>query len=455
VLSLKPDQEKFIEDIRAAIRAGHKEILGVAPVAFGKTIAASYIMKKANEAGKVCWFVVHKRELVNQSVEAAQSFNIDVGVVASGKKMEPQRQTQIVSIQSLRSRINKVKTPDIIIYDEIHHALAKTWNDLINSMKGRIQIGLTGSPIYPGGRGLGELFSVMVQAPSMAELIQLGRLSKYKIFARQLADLDGVKIRQGEYDLTEFAKRLNNSIVGDVVSEYKKHLSGKRAILYAPTVESSKEFCAQFNAHGIPAFHVDGATPENERDTNVKKFGTGDFKIFCNVNIAVEGYNCPAVEGVIITRPTTSLVFHIQSIGRGLRICEGKEHAIILDHVGNTLKHGLPDHDHQWSLDGLPKKKKSASEPSIKICEKCFAANENFSRFCTNCGHEFKIKPRSELKKEDGDLVEVDKIALKKHMKKEQAMAKTLDELTALGKQRGYKNARYWAESVYKSRQRK
>jgi superfamily II DNA or RNA helicase len=454
VIILTPDQEKFIEDIRVEIRNGHKNILGVAPVAFGKTVAASYIMKNANMNGKTCWFVVHKRELVTQSVEAAQSFNIDVGIIASGKKLEPQRETQIVSIQSLASRIGKVKSPDIIIYDECHHSLAPLWQRYIKQFDGVIQIGLTGSPIYPNGRGLGELFTVMVKAPSMGELIQLGRLSPFKVYARELTSLDNISIKNGDYDLVEYAKQINPQILGDVVKEYQKNLSGKRAILFAPTIDMSETFAAQFNANGISAFHVDGTTPEQIRDKMMADFKSDKHKIMCNVGIAVEGFNCRAVEGVIITRPTTSLVFHIQSIGRALRTFEGKTIAIINDHCGNTLKHGLPDHDHQWTLEGLPKRSKKASEPSVKICEKCFTASDNFAKFCTNCGNPFAVKVRKGPENVDGDLVEVDKIALNKFRKKEQAMAKSLDDLIELGKKRNYKNAKFWAMNIMKSRKK-
>lgn len=453
IIKLRPYQEKLVEDIRDQIRSGNNRILVWAVTGAGKTAIAAHIVRSAYDKGKTVYFNCHRKELIYQTSEAFNKNDIPHSFVAAGMNYNPSDSVQICSVPTLYRRIDGVKTPDIIIWDETHFLGAKSWTDIFNKFPNSIHIGLSATPCRSDRKGLGDYYNVIVKGPSYSELMDLGFISRYKYYAPQIPDLSHVKTSMGDFNIADLAAEMNKpKLVGDAVREYKKLCDGKKAIIFAVNVEHSKSICDEFNLAGIPALHIDGTIDAQSRKKIISDFRSGRIKVLVNCEILTTGFDIPDIDACFLMRPTQSLALYIQMVGRALRPADGKPHAIIIDMAGNVTRHGLPDDDREWSLEGLPKRNKKNNEPSIKICEQCFAANENFSRFCTNCGHEFKVKPRSEIKKEDGDLVEVDKLLLKKHKKQEQAMAKTLDELVELGKKRGYKNARYWAESIYKSR---
>ena len=454
-MKLRDYQENVIIQCRKEFSLGHKNLLVVAPVGAGKTIIAAFMMKSAKEKNLTVWFVVHKRELILQAHKAIKSVGLSAGIVSSGFALSPKEQIQVVGIASLKSRRNKLKTPDIIIYDECHHLGAKTWVNIHREFSelGRYQIGLTATPWRLDRVGLGRYFSSMILAPDISELIKMGNLSKFKAYARELADPSNVKTTMGDYDLKEFEKTLGQTFTSDVITEYKRHLYNKRAVLFASSVEQAIRFANEFNAQGIPAAYIDGEMDNIDRDNIVKQLETGEIKVLTNYAIVTEGFDVPAIEGVIFTRPTMSLSLYIQMAGRALRPHADKSHAIILDHVGNILKHGLIDDKREWQLtDRVKKSKDKQKEISIKTCKKCFAANRSFNRYCDNCGDMFEIKAAKEIEVDDSSLVEVDRMKLQKARKREQAEAKTLEELIELAKKRKYKNPTFWAQTIMKSR---
>lgn len=346
-------------------------------------------------------------------------------------------------------------TANSIAVHNCHHLGAKTWVNIHREFSelGRYQIGLTATPWRLDRVGLGRYFSSMILAPDISELIKMGNLSKFKAYARELADPSGVKTTMGDYDLKEFEKTLGQTFTSDVITEYKRHLYNKRAVLFASSVEQAIRFANEFNAQGIPAAYIDGEMENIDRDKIVKQLETGEIKVLTNYAIVTEGFDVPAIEGVIFTRPTMSLSLYIQMAGRALRPHADKSHAIILDHVGNILKHGLIDDKREWQLtDRVKKSKDKQKEISIKTCKKCFAANRSFNRYCDNCGDMFEIKAAKEIEVDDSSLVEVDRMKLQKARKREQAEAKTLEELIELAKKRKYKNPTFWAQTIMKSR---
>jgi len=457
-MKLRDYQETVINNCRKQFASGHKNLLVVAPVGSGKTVIASFMMKHAKEKGLTVWFVVHKRELILQAHKAISAVGLSAGIVSNGFPLHPREQIQVVGLGSLRSRRNKIKTPDIIIYDECHHMGAKTWVSLHKEFSdlGKFQIGLTATPWRLDRVGLGRYFSVMIEAPDISELIKMGNLSKFKAYARELADPSGVKTTMGDYDLKDFEKSLSQTFTSDVITEYKRHLYNKRAVLFASSVEQAIRFANEFNSQGIPAAYIDGEMENRERDLIVKKLETGEIKVLTNYAIVTEGFDVPAIEGVIFTRPTMSLSLYIQMAGRALRPHADKSHAVILDHVGNIVKHGLVDDKREWQLTDRAKKSKDKNkEISVKTCKKCFAANRSFNRYCDNCGEQFEVKKSKEIEIDNSNLVEVDRQKLLKVRKREQAEAKTLEDLVLLAKKRNYKNPTFWAQTIFNSRRRK
>jgi superfamily II DNA or RNA helicase len=217
-------------------------------------------------------------------------------------------------------------------------------------------------------------------------------------------------------------------------------------------VQHSKNVAADFNAAGIPAQHVDGTTPADERRQAMEDFRAGRVLVLTNCNLFVEGVDVPALETCILLRPTRSLSLYLQAVGRALRPAEGKT-AIILDHVGACAMHGFPDDPHEWTLWGRANRKATYENdpaPAIRICDQCYAAYKP-ALYCPYCGEATKPTPR-EIEQREGELAEIKRIQARKEARQSQGRAQSLPELIAHGKQMGYKNPTWWARKVYNGR---
>jgi superfamily II DNA or RNA helicase len=245
------------------------------------------------------------------------------------------------------------------------------------------------------------------------------------------------------------------NITGKVIDEYRIRIPNGRAIVFCVGVNHSKDVAKQFNEAGVPAVHVDGGTPKHERTESIQGFVRGDLKVLCNCELFGEGFDVPAIEAAILLRPTQSLGLYLQQVGRALRPSGTGREAIILDHVGNAARHGLLPHwPVEWSLDGLPKRNKRNEVSSVRICEACFAANKRGVNSCFHCGVPFQPDPR-EISERDGQLLEIELEQERKRRRVDQGMAKSMEDLIALGRARGYKNPRGWAWFVYNGRKNK
>lgn len=245
------------------------------------------------------------------------------------------------------------------------------------------------------------------------------------------------------------------TITGDAIKHYMKLASGKRAVVFCVSIEHSKHVVSQFQAAGIPSAHVDGETPTEERDDAIQRFSRGDIKVLSNVELFGEGFDLPSLEVAILLRPTQSLGLYLQQVGRSLRPYPGKEFALILDHAGNCSRHGLPDEERSWSLEGHEgARKTSETSESVKICPKCFAAQFPGRTYCAFCGTTFEVKYR-QVESVEGNLTEVDLDQLRRIKRSEQGRCSTLEDLVELGKKRGYKFPYRWAKFLFQARQRR
>lgn len=453
---LREYQEKIIHDTRVALRE-HRAVLICSPTASGKTALTAYMVGSASKKGKSCFFTCHRRELIIQSSNTFDFVGIKHGIICSGFSFSPSQPVQICGIQTLGRRLNRVKPPDLVIIDECVHLPAKTWAKVFHAYPDAKVIGLTATPQRLDGKGLSDFFTHMVSGPSVRELIDTGFLSKYRLFAPSTPDLKGVHIRMGDYIKQELESKMDKSVlIGNAVKHYRRLLDGKRAIVFAVSIKHSEHIVAEFNANGIPSAHVDGNSQPSYRDEMMERFKAGDIKILSNCEIFTEGVDVQQLEGVILMRPTASLSLYLQMIGRALRLSDGKTEAIILDHAGNALKHGLPCDEREWSLDGLVKKPKESDESSISIhqCPKCFFVCRINIKVCPECQYEWKPEGRL-IKEKDGELVEVSQEERRRLKKIEQGRAQTLEELVEVGKARGYAKPYWWGKQIIKARKAK
>ncbi len=340
-----------------------------------------------------------------------------------------------------------------VLVHNCHHIGAASWDTIFHRFPLAKILGLTATPWRLDGAGLGRWFTHMVLGPSTAELIAEGSLSRYRLFAPATPDLSGIAMAQGDYQRGALAKAMAKpQIVGDAIGHYLKLCAGKRAVAFAAGVENSRQIAAQFCAAGVRAEHVDGAMSAEERDAAVERFRRGETLVLSNADLFGEGFDVPAIEAAILLRPTKSLSLHLQQVGRALRPSPGKGHAIILDHAGNSLTHGLPDDEREWSLEDRERRKRSApAEVSIRQCDNCFFVFRPAPK-CPQCGETIEVKARA-IEVVEGELAEVRKIAAQRQRRLEEADCRTLDDWRRLAEQRGYKPG--WAMHRWQARQRR
>jgi superfamily II DNA or RNA helicase len=385
-------------------------------------------------------------------------WGVQHGFVAPARGIDPFARVQVCSVQSMGRKIDRyhARPFDFLIVDEAHHAaMNTTWGAVIQAHAGKRILGVTATPARLGGEPL-TAFETMVVGPTVAELIELGALTPYSLFCPPSADMSNVTRRGGDFakDQTEGVMD-KPTVTGDAVREYMRRARGRRAMAFCVSVAHAKHVAASFLASGIPAEAIDGKMDRADRRASISRFKAGETLVLTSADLVSEGFDVPAIEAAILLRPTQSLALCLQQVGRALRPFPGKDRAVILDHAGNlgpNGRHGLPDDDREWTLDGRVKGRGSAGEKTIPMsqCDQCFFTGRPFV-ICPSCGHERKVEGRK-IEEVEGELTEIDLEAARTAKRVEQARAKTLDELIALGVSRQYRNPRAWAIHLLNAR---
>lgn len=453
-LILRPYQESVIDDTREALRR-HHSVLMQGPTGMGKTAITVFMMGRAAAQGKRAYFLVHQNELLSQTSKALWRQQLEHGMIASGKARST-LPAQVASVQTLVRRMDQYKEPDLLIIDEAHRAAAKTYKTIIERWPNARVIGLTATPQRTDGKPLDVMFDTLVLGPTIRELMDAGYLCDYEIYAPPIGiDVSTVKRKMGDFDSKELEAVVDKkSITGDAVAHYKTHASGKRCVVMCVSIKHAEHVAEQYQAAGVSSGVIEGTMTGHARDKMLADFAAGRLMVICNVQLLVEGVDIPAIEVVQWLRPTQSLVVWMQGNGRGLRPADNKAGLIIFDHVGNCLRHGLPDDDREWSLEGKEKGKKKAAADEVKIkqCGSCYAVFRPGPQTCPHCGAPVAGQQR-ELEVVDGELQKVDKLAIRKEQRREQGKARSMDDLVALGLRRGMAKADAWAAITLAARQ--
>lgn len=421
--SLRPYQEAVVEQARNAYRRGYKTPCIVLPCGAGKSCIAAELAKKAAQKGNRVLFLVHRQELCQQINETFRWWGVNMDYC------------QIGMVQTITRRIGKIKEPDLIITDESHHGLAHSYKKIYEAYPNAKRIGFTATPIRLNGGGLGDVNDALVVGVNAKWLIDNGYLAPYDYYAPPLADLTGLHVKHGEYITDEIVNVLSKpAIYGDVVKYYRQLSDGKQAICYCASVEHSKTMAETFRQNGITAEHLDGKTPDEERKQIVSKFRAGEVQIICNCEILGEGFDVPDCNTSILLRPTKSMVLYIQQAMRCMRYAPDKR-SVIIDHVGNYARFGLPDQNREWSLDPKPPAVGEGAAIQVRQCPECFFTHAT-APICPNCGYVYPIKERTIEEKKEAYLQKVTKIVKGYTGASE---CKNMSELAAYGKAHGFK----------------
>lgn len=441
---LRPYQQKAVDSIREAYRK-HRSVLFTLPTGGGKTFTFSYMAAGSIAKGKRVLLLVHRRELVDQASEAFRQFGVDRGVIMAGRSGNS-KSAQIGMVGTVSRRIGKIQPPDFIIVDEAHHTTASSYKAIIEAFPRSRILGVTATPQRTDGTGLGEIFSEIVIGPSVSDLVNIGALSPHRIFVPPgQIDTSSIKTTRGDFDRTQLASASDRpSITGDAVSHYQRLCSGP-AVAFCTSVKHAERVAEHFRGAGITAERVDGGMSRQDRARILAEFSSGKIRVLTSADLISEGFDVPAIEAAILLRPTQSVIIYLQQVGRALRPYPGKDRAIILDHAGNSLRHGMPDDPREWSLEGRKKgEKRNISNEPVTICGDCFGAYRPALGRCPHCGELREQRSRT-VAYRDGDLIEItpdmERESRLKAMSFQDAAAqiKTAGDIKAVAKARGYK----------------
>ncbi|WP_287278677.1 helicase-related protein [Ralstonia sp.] len=447
----------------AAWRAGAKVVMPVMPTGGGKTHLVARVVESF---GTPAACIAHRAELVGQMSTALAREGIRHRVIGPDSLRRACTQLHMAefgrayydptSPYAVAGVDTLVRMPEndpwfkqvgLWVIDEGHHLLRKNkWGKAAAMFVNARGYAPTATPWRADGCGLGShadgLVDEMVEGPSMRAMIDAGYLTDYTVACPPSdIDLSAVKVTDsGDYSPEQLkAARRKSHITGDVVSHYLKFARGKLGVTFDTDIESATETCAAFRAAGVPAEVVTGKTPDALRASILRSFRAREVLQLVNVDLFGEGFDLPAIEVVSMARPTQSFSLYCQQFGRALRLmvspelmakwetfspeerkahiaASGKPRALILDHVGNIVRHKLPDRPRVWSLDARERRTRSAPDDAIplRVCENP-ACNKPFERVevaCPYCATVPTVAERSRPEFVDGDLQLLDPAVL-------------------------------------------
>ena len=347
-------QEDMKERIEKALRL-HRSVMAQMPTGTGKTYLLTAVIDSfvSNNPMEKVWIVAHRRELVSQIDETVRKFHS----YSASNTSSLLSSVKAMSIQWLMRHYDEIEEePGMIVIDEAHHALAKTYKEMWERFPKAKFLGLTATPCRLNGKGFTDLFDVLVQSWSVPEFISKGRLATYDFVSiksdgvtQRLIDSLQKRGADGDYQNKEMDMLLNKKpSIERLYRSLEEFGKDRKGIVYAINISHAQKITKLYQEHGVKAIAIDSKTPATERQQDIDAFKKGDIQVLVNVDIFSEGFDCPDVEFVQLARPTLSLAKYLQMVGRGLRVAKGKKNCVIIDNVGLYRVFGLPSQVWNW-----------------------------------------------------------------------------------------------------------
>lgn len=411
MFKLRDYQQETVDKVYQSIKKGHHSIMVQQPPRTGKTVIMADIARRTTAKGNRVLFVVHRQEIVQQVVKTFEANDVDMSL------------TKIGMVQTITRHISDLYPPAIIFVDEAHHATATSYRRILDAFPKAYKLLFTATPYRLSGKGFTDIADDLITGKSVPWLIEHKFLAPVDYYAPSQIDVSKLRTKStGEYSEDSIKEAMKPKIYGNAVKHYHALAKGMQAIAYTYNVDSAIRLARAFNGHGISARAVSGKTPKEERKQIIKDYRNGKIKIVTNAELFTEGLDLPNVDCVIMMRPTQSLSLYLQFAMRSMNPRKGKT-AVIIDHVGNVERFGLPTDERHWSLEGVSKtNKRAASGAVIKpvtVCPRCFASFYRSGDTCPYCGM---------LLGEEKQLEVVDNVKLKKVTKSRLNIVKQLQQ---------------------------
>lgn len=434
-LQLRPYQLAAVERLREGIRAGKMRQVLKLPTGAGKTLCAMHLIHSSQEKGKRALFLCDGLELLDQTSTRFDSEAIPHGIMqANHWRTRAYEPVQIATIQTLVRR--DMPEFDLLIADEVHRG-----GDRLNKLIKDVRVPCIGLTATPFTRGMGLTWDSLVTSATMQQLIDDGFLVPPQVWAPSEPDLEGVKVVAGEWKEDELAERCDTpDLVGDIVATWLTKGENRQTICFAVDVAHSKHIVEQFRTSGVDAVHIDGYMSPEMRRPLVERFRRGEIKLISNVGVLDRGFDVPEAGCLIYARPVrSSLALYVQMGGRVLRPHPGKKDAIILDHAGNTIRHGFLTDPQPDVLDmgGHQKREYKPKTKEPKKCPKCSYLRPANLQQCPMCGHQ--PQRQNEIFHEGGELAKIEKTQDKRVL---------YGEILYVQRQRGYSSG--WVAHTYR-----
>jgi DNA repair protein RadD len=458
--TLRPYQQVGVHGIREAYRAGKRSPLFVLPTGGGKTVVFCHIAEQAAARGTLVIVLVHREELLFQASLKLQEYAVPHGLIAPGAQ-PLNRDLHIASVQTLVRRLPEWQKRAegrkvLLVVDEAHHAVAGSWQKILDAFPSAHVLGVTATPARLDGKGLGNLFDSLIVGPTIPELTALGALAPMEVLGPpSQIDLSGVRKVAGDYNRADLDAAINKAaIVGDAVKHYEKYVQGRPSIAFCVSVAHAEAVAEQFRLAGYQAAAVDGKLDKEERRRRIKALGNGNLHVLTSCEIISEGVDVPVCQSALLLRPTQSLTLFLQQVGRALRPKPDGSAAIVLDHSGNCRLHGHPGAAREWNLvEGYVKPKKKSA--LIKTCKECFALFAPGPRACPRCGYELPKADRPLPPHVEGELQRFgldSEFIVSAPIRDVVKSVKTLEQLRVVAEARGLEDG--WAEHVLAGKKR-
>ena len=464
---LRPYQFKAVDSVHDAFAGGARRVLLTMPTGAGKTVVFTDVAKRAENAGTRVCIMVHRDALLQQASQKLRDFGVAHSVIAPGRRFYGDKVT-VASVQTLVRRLDRHEF-DLLIPDEGHHAVSPTYQKIFDAYADAFVLGVTATPQRTDGQGLDSTYDQLVLGPSIAELIADGYLVEPVAFgAVKPVELGNVRTRMGDYDQKQLADAMDKTeVTGDAVEHYKKLCPGSPAVVFCVSVKHAEDVAADFARAGFHATSVDGSMHIAEIRKRTAGLSDGSVQVLASCDLISEGFDAPDVAAAILLRPTKSLVVYLQQVGRALRpvyapgfdlgtregrraaiAASSKPRAIVLDHAGNSFRHGLADDEREWTLEGRKKRASNGAglaAIAVRQCPDCYACHKP-APICPACKHVYVV----EVEAPDvvaGELTQIDKEAQRRARAAEIAAARTYEDLKVVAKRRGFSSQ--WAWRVF------